>query len=167
MYSVPLAKCGYHASRPAVAHCTICGRAVCHSCAQPDNLNRPVCRPCCLYHGMKQRPSGGVTALGVINIVWGGLLKLREWARELSLVYGVARLVTVTISLLVDAFWLLPAMRAAGASEYMVSSMIFGMVVVIISAPIYPIVLLAFLTRPMVKVQFGRQLKNWTPPSAA
>lgn len=37
-----------------------------------------MCRPCCLQHGIKQRRSGGVTAIAVLNIILGsvGLLSV-------------------------------------------------------------------------------------------
>jgi hypothetical protein len=221
MYSVPPAKCGYHASRPAVAHCAICGRAVCRSCAQPDKKAKPICRPCALQTGVPQRRSRGITVLAVLNIVSGGLgilclpiaalwpggreaaheaaaiaaipgyaaysmagvafsfavaiacfvtgiglLRLRDWARKGTIIIQITGLAWGAAGQMSNLLWIVPAKRAAGIAIRPMETDIISNAAMWAFAVAMSMLYIIFFTRPMVKVQFGRQLKNWTPPSA-
>jgi len=216
MYSVPPAKCAYHASRPAVAHCTICGRAVCRSCAQPDKKAKPICRPCALQTGVPQRRSTGVTILAALSIIMSalclwcvpvallgsalfafkldaerlifgyatyekanvafnvitsifafvfgiGLLRLRDWARKGTIILQIFMLAWSAATQALLFAWIIPAEKAAGIRTFPVEK---GLVWWAGSVSFYALYVV-FFTRPIVKVQFGHQLKDWTPPSAA
>jgi hypothetical protein len=214
MYSVPPAKCSYHSSRPAAAHCTICGRSVCRSCAQPNKNAKPVCRPCALQTGVRQRRSAGVTILAILSIIGGalglmcfpfavllsaialprtgeaaaipgyatygtasvvimfavcpfllvfgiGLLRLRDWARKWMVFTQWFIVLWVAAEIALQFIWLVPAMNAAGIRIDWLNYIISWAVTVALCA-----LYIIFFTRPMVKVQFGHQVQNWTPASA-
>jgi len=179
-----------------------------------------MCRPCCLQHGVKQRRSGGVTALAVLNIIFGGLgllslfnliillitpptwmgrdyalmlsmpgyrtyimvsgilqvglgvlllacgiglLRLRDWARNGSMIYAAIAVVTVVINTVLLLAWQIPAMEAAGVSSFQVDAMRVSVFTGPVLGLVYPVVLLALLTRPMIKVQFGYQMSGGAP----
>lgn len=204
-------KCEYHGGRPAVAKCKVCGRNVCRYCAQVDGKGKPICRPCCVARGVRQKRSVGVTVLGILDIIGGGtgvaylplvlliwpvaqgsagaewaipgykawniaktvldfcisgallvsgiwLLMLRDWARRVTVVLEVCTLIWMVMSAVPQFAWIIPARAGAGhpvSAFSVVTSDIIGVAVCVLY--------IVFFTRPMVKAQFGRQLKGWTP----
>lgn len=91
-----------------------------------------------------------------------GLLLLNEWARVLSIVYGVVAIIMGIVGTIMNFLFLVPALmsrasemqgpaagRAMGAAIGGVMGGCFGLV--------YPILLLVFMTRPQVVAAFKAQ----------
>ena len=108
---------------------------------------------------------GGIlqVSMGVLLLACGiGLLRLRDWARKGSMIYAAIAVVTVVITVLFLA-WLIPAMEAAGVSSFQVDMMRVSGFTGPVLGLVYPVVLLALLTRPMIKVQFGYRMSSGAP----
>ncbi len=108
---------------------------------------------------------GGIlqVSMGVLLLACGiGLLRLRDWARKGSMIYAAIAVVTVVITVLFLA-WLIPAMEAAGVSSFQVDMMRVSGSTGPVLGLVYPVVLLALLTRPMIKVQFGYRMSSGAP----
>lgn len=69
----PVLGCAYHKHKPAMTVCALCGMPICQRCAQAGPSGFPICRPCCVEQGIKQKRSGDVTTLSILSIVFGGL----------------------------------------------------------------------------------------------
>ncbi len=65
--------CRNHPKRAASYKCENCGEYFCDKCVLPAGDSRPVCRGCAVQLGWPNARSGGLTALGVIAIVFGSL----------------------------------------------------------------------------------------------
>ncbi len=103
-------------------------------------------------------------SMGVLSLACGiGLLRLRDWARKGSMIYAAIAVVTVVINAVLLLAWQIPAMEAAGVSSFQVDMMRVSGFTVPVLGLVYPVVLLALLTRPMIKVQFGYQMSSGAP----
>ena len=109
---------------------------------------------------------GGIfgAGMGVFLLACGiGLLRLRDWARNGSMIYAAIAIVTVVISAVLFLAWQIPAMEAAGVSSFQVDMMRVSGFTGPVLGLVYPVVLLALLTRPMIKVQFGYRMSGGAP----
>jgi hypothetical protein len=101
-----------------------------------------------------------------------GLLALKEWARKLSIFYGIYALILAVVNMTFAYVFLLRPMmeqaarqngpEAAGAIGGVFEAGIGGCF-----ALVYPILVLAFMTRPGIKAAFRPAADGWEaePPS--
>ena len=109
---------------------------------------------------------GGIlqVSMGVLLLACGiGLLRLRDWARNGSMIYAAITVATVVINVVLFLAWQIPAMEAAGVSSSEVNMMRVSGSTGPVLGLVYPVVLLALLTRPMIKVQFGYRMSSGAP----
>ncbi len=100
-----------------------------------------------------------------------GLLRLKPWARTLSIAYGIYGIVSVIIGTVVNYFFLIQPMlekahgeqgpEAAGAIGGAIGGMFGGCIGII-----YPVLLLIFMTRPNVTAAFRQQSPEGFQPPA-
>jgi hypothetical protein len=92
-----------------------------------------------------------------------GLLMLRPWGRQLTIIYAVFALVSVAVNVVMNYhFLLVPLLEKQaglppGQEKTAALGAIVGMVGGTCIGPIYPVVLLIFMFRNNVKAAFGMQ----------
>ena len=104
----------------------------------------------------------GLVAAAVLLAAGIGLLKLKPWARMLSIIYGIFEIVWIIIGTVVNFIFLVQPMlekahaaqgpEAAGAIGGAIGGMFGGCIGII-----YPVLLLIFMTRPKVVAAFRPQ----------
>lgn len=91
-----------------------------------------------------------------------GLLGLRDWARKGLIIFQIVNLAEVGGSYCLAVYWLIPAEIAAGIRSDAYGCAI-GHLVIGAWRLAWLMLYLVVLTRPMIKVQFGHQLKEGAP----
>jgi hypothetical protein len=102
-----------------------------------------------------------VSALGVASGV--GLLKRREWARKGAIIFAV--LSFLLARLLVTEFNLCAREPVFDRAAEFPKALMDG-IILHVFAVLWRVPYIIYLTRPMVKAQFGHQVKGRTPASA-
>lgn len=105
---------------------------------------------------------GSVLGLGACIVLFSagvGLLRLKEWGRKLSLVYAVYGIVAGTIGIGVNLLFLVRPMleqsaQKQGPESAVMIGVAFGVIIGGIAGLIYPILILAFMTRPKIRAVF-------------
>lgn len=101
------------------------------------------------------RPLNG---LGAVAMIAGGigLLFLQNWARILSIIYGVFSIVMVIVGgvVMLNVFMSLMAHASGPATMPMMVGMMFGSVIGIFFGMAYPVLLIFFMNRPKVVAAF-------------
>jgi len=65
--------CHNHPKRAAFYKCENCGEYFCDKCILTSGDGRPVCRGCAVQLGWPNTRSGGLTAVGIIAIIFGSI----------------------------------------------------------------------------------------------
>ncbi len=108
----------------------------------------------------------GVVVAVLLLVAGIGLLKLKPWARMLSIIYGVYGIISVIGNAIASYFFLIQPMfqkagvdQAAGAAGGAMGGIyggFFGLV--------YPVLLIFFMMRPVVVAAFNPSSTNSTKP---
>jgi hypothetical protein len=94
--------------------------------------------------------------MGLSGIAMVLLKRIGWWC---AMIYAVGAVVFVPLSILIQVLWLTPGRIGAEQSSMAVTILSYA------AAPIYPVILIIFLTRRMVKVQFAPlRVTNGEPP---
>jgi hypothetical protein len=101
-------------------------------------------------------PLGGIAAL-VLLAAGTGLLLLQNWARIVSIGYGVYAIVGGIVGgiVMLDVFTSIMGHNAGGGSGIMVLFTLLGSMIGMVIGLAYPILLIIFMTRPKVITAFG------------
>ncbi len=101
----------------------------------------------------------GFVASCMLCLAGVGLLKLKSWGRSLSIAYAIYGILASLAGAAMCTFVMLPAMNEVArtlqpAEAIVVKAVGFGSILGALSATLYPVILLIFVTRPKFKEAF-------------
>ncbi len=112
----------------------------------------------------------GLIALLVLLVAGIGLLRLKEWARKLSIGYAIYAIVMGVVGMLMNLLFVVRPMLAQaqqqGPENAAAMAGAFGGVMGGCIGMIYPILLLIFLTRPKLVAAFQAPPESSLPPDS-